>query len=39
MASIDAILQANVVISPKDLFMPLLHKITKRLSLGADAVF
>lgn len=39
MAEIDSVLQANVVISPKDLFMPLLYKITKRLSLGADAVF
>lgn len=39
MAEINSVLQASVVVSPKDLFMPLLHKITKRLSLGADAVF
>lgn len=38
-SEIDSVLQANVVISPKDLFMPLLYKITKRLSLGAEAVF
>lgn len=38
-AEIDSVLQANVIISPKDLFMPLLYKITKRLSLGAEAVY
>lgn len=39
MNQIHALLHANIVISPKDLFMPLLNKITKRLSLGAEAIY
>jgi len=39
MSQIDSVLQANIVISPSDLFMPLLNKITKRLSLGAEAIY
>jgi Ca2+-binding EF-hand superfamily protein len=39
MEQVDSVLQASVVVSPNDLWMPLLTKIRKRLSLGADAIF